>query len=67
MTYETIKVRTMSRLYRGAKLELSPGVFRRVVREGASIARHGQRIVTECDVEPTLVCVGDYTIDAEQL
>jgi hypothetical protein len=60
----TIKVRTASRLYRGAKLEIAPGVFRRVVREDASRWSSDAGWTTIVEVEPTLVCVGDWTIDA---
>lgn len=65
MTATTLKVRTSTRLYRGAKIEIGPGVFRRVTREGASWWTKPDGFTTVVDVEPTLVAVGDWTIDAE--
>lgn len=64
MSCETIKVRTQTRLYRGAKLEIAPGVYRGVVRESASWWARESGFTTVVEVEPTLVCVGDWTIDA---
>lgn len=61
---EVLKVKTCSRLYRGAKLEIAPGVVRRVVREDASISRDGHT-VTVVEVELVLPCVGDWIISAE--
>lgn len=64
---ETMKVRTRNRLFRGAKIEIAPNVFRRVLREDASIWSHGDGFTTVVEVEPVLVCVGDWTIDAEKV
>lgn len=60
----TVKLRTECRLHRGAKVEIAPNVFRRVTREGASWWTQADGFLTEVELEPTLVCVGDWTIDA---
>ena len=62
-----MKVRTHSRLFRGAKLEIAPGVFRRVIREDTSSWSRANGFTSIVEVEPTLVCVGDYTYEASTI
>ena len=60
---ETLKVETTSRLYRGAKLLIDGHKPRIVVREGPSWSE-GTLTTTIVEVEPTIVRVGEWTIDA---
>ena len=60
-----LKVRTTQSLYRGAFIEVAPGAVRRVVREDASIWRHGEGHTTIVVVEPSILVLGCVVYAAE--